>query len=185
MEYYEEKQTGLADGATEVVTVEEAKAWGVIETSLDDAVITSIIISAREMVESFISKDIVSKNRVVFVDYPQLDDDVYVIELGYPAKSDTVTVTSGTTTLTEGTHYDLVGIDGRIVKFYSLHKDLKVEYESDPVTSPSELSLAKDATKVLVEQIYDNRGNLEGDSDIQVMDSNVKCMLMPIKAIYM
>ncbi len=185
MEIYQERQTGLASGATEIMDAAAVKSWAAIDTDLDDTVITSIIVAAREMVENFISKDLVSKNRELFVDELEYDGETYIISLPYNAKTGTIVVTSGTTTLTLNTNYEIIGIGGRYIKFTGNHKNVKVVYESDPIASASEVELAKSAVKVLIEQVYDNRANLEGDSDIVVMDGNTKKMLAPLKSIYM
>lgn len=185
MEFNENEQVGLAPLATEIVTVADAKSWAVIETDLDDAVLTSLIVTARQMIESYTSKDMVSKDRISFVGELEFDDTNYFAELEYPAKSSTVVVEVDGETLTVVDDYELVGINGRYIKFQTNHKDVTITYESKPLTSPSEIELAKSATKMLIEQIYDNRGNLEGDSDIMIMDNNVKKLLTPLKYIYM
>jgi uncharacterized phiE125 gp8 family phage protein len=184
MEIYLPKQIGLADGATELVSVEDAKAWAAIDTVLDDTVVGSIIVAAREMVETFISKDVISKQRVLYIDRPEYDGEKYMVFLPYTAKESSVVVTAGTTTLTVDTDYEFVGIEGDYIQFSTLFTDITISYNSDPIVSPSELSLANAAVKVLIEQIYDNRANLEGDSDILILDENVKQMLIPIKMIY-
>lgn len=183
MEIYESKQTGLATGAMEVITVDDVKAWSVVETSLDDAVITAIIVSAREMVENFLSKDMVSKNRILFVDEPE--DSENTVILPYNAKDGTIAVNVNGTDLTEGDDYCIVGIGNKYIRLTTYGTNITVTYESDPISSPSELELAKSATKVLIEQIYDNRANLEGDEDIMILDRNVKIMLNPIRTMYL
>jgi len=184
MEIYLPKQIGLADGAEELVSVEDAKSWAAIDTSLDDTIIGSIIVSAREMVETFISKDLISKQRILYVDKPEYDGEKYMVFLPYTAKENSVVVTSGTTTLTVNTDYEFVGIEGDYIQFSTLFTDVSISYDSNPIVSPSELSLANAAVRVLIEQIYDNRANLEGDSDILIMDQNVRQMLIPIKMMY-
>ena len=185
MEIYQEKQTGLAAGAIELISVADAKSWAVVDTDLDDAVITSIIVSAREMVENFISKDLVSKDREFFVDTPEYDGVYYTLTLPYPAKTNTIVITSNTALLADDIDYQLVGLGGNYIQFQGLYTDVKVTYESEPIVSPSEVTLANSATKVLIEQIYDNRANLEGDNDILIMDMNIKSMLTPLKEIYL
>lgn len=183
MEIYESKQLGLATGATEPILVDDAKEWGAIDSDMDDAVIGSIIVAAREMVESFLSKDMVSKNRVLFVDEPE--DSENTVILPYNAKDGTITVNVNGTDLTENDDYCIVGIGNKYIRLTTYGTNITVTYESDPISSPSELELAKAATKVLIEQIYDNRANLEGDEDIVILDRNVKMMLNPIRTMYL
>ena len=183
MEIYESKQTGLASGASEPITVADVKGWSLIETTADDTVIEAIIVSAREMVENFLSKDIVSKDRILFVDEPE--DSENTIILPYGAKDGTITVNVDGEDLTLGDDYTIVGIGNKYIRLNSYGTNITINYESDTISSPSELELAKSATKVLIEQVYDNRANLEGDSDIIMLDRNVKMMLNPLRTMYL
>lgn len=184
MKVYESKQTGLATGVAELISIEDVKEWAAIDTDLDDAVIASIISSAREMVESFISKDLISKNRLLFTS--EMDDKVnHIVVLPYNAKDGTITVKAEGNLLVEGSDYEVVGIGGKYIKFNTLLENILVEYESQPINSASELDLANSATKVLIEQIYNNRANLEGGEDIDVFDTRIKKMLSPVRTIYL
>lgn len=184
MKISQEEQSSLAAGAVELVTVEEAKEWSVIETDLDDSIVEALIVSAREIVEAFISKDMISKNRIQFEECPEYDGEKYMVILDYASVDGTVNIDADGTTLVEGTDFDFVGLGNRYIKLYSNQVNMTITYESKPIVSASEITLAKAATKVLVEQIYDNRANLEGDSDIVIMDDNVKSLLSPIRMMY-
>ncbi|MBL4881222.1 MAG: hypothetical protein JKX82_07845 [Oleispira sp.] len=185
MKIYEEVDLGLAAGATEPISVVDAKSWAIIDTNLDDSVIESIIVSARIMAETFLSRDIISKDRKVFVDYPVEDDGIYSVCLTYPAKTSTLVVVSDGDTLIADTDYKVIGIQNHIIEFSASYPDITITYESEPIVSLPEFNSAESAVKSLIEQIYDNRGNLEGDSDIRILDSNIKRMLMPLKRIYL
>ena len=54
------------DGS-EIVTLQEAKDYARIDTSADDTLITSMIVSARQALETYLSRDIVAKTRSYFV----------------------------------------------------------------------------------------------------------------------
>jgi hypothetical protein len=179
MEIYEDDAIGLAAGAIEIITPADVKAWSLIETDLDDDIILSIIVSAREMIEHFISKDLISKERVFFADELDYDGEKYTATLDRYAKPNTIVATSN------GTDYELIGLSGSYIKFYNYASNVTINYESKPIASSSEIQLAKSAVKVLIEQIYDNRGNLEGDEDIVIRDMNVKKILAPLRTIYL
>jgi hypothetical protein len=185
MEIYEDDAIGLAAGAIEIITPADVKAWSLIETDLDDDIILSIIVSAREMIEHFISKDLISKERVFFADELDYDGEKYTATLDRYAKPNTIVATSNGVALVNGTDYELIGLSGSYIKFYNYASNVTINYESKPIASSSEIQLAKSAVKVLIEQIYDNRGNLEGDEDIVIRDMNVKKILAPLRTIYL
>lgn len=181
------KSLGLAVGATEPVSVDDAKAWAAIDSTLDDAVIQSIIITAREMCENFISRDIVSKNYSYFDPNPEIWADSYhYVSLPRPTNSSLVTlVQDANGALIEDTDWEFYGIDGRIIRLFQTPSEfVRVSFASDPVLSPLQQELIQAAVKTLIEQIYDNRANLEGDSDIMILDKNIKQILTPAKYVY-
>lgn len=182
MEVFNSIVTSLVTADTEPISVSEAKTWALIDTSADDTVIGSIITSAREMVEAFISRDLVAKNRVVYIDNPDATE--LTIKLPYPANTSEVTIVSDGVTLIEDDNYEFVGIDGRYIKFYNCLCDLTITYKSAPISDPSELNLAKNSTRVLIEQIYDARGNVESDVMPVVLNMNLRTMLTPLKSCY-
>lgn len=183
MEIYESIQTGLASGATEPVLLADVKSWALIDTDADDTVIGAIIVTAREMVESFISRDLVSKDRIVFIDKPDEPDEDPIC-LPYDAKTGTLTIEADGVLLVEDDDYEFVGVSGRYINLFSSKIKIKISFESNPITSPSELTLAEDATKVLIEQIYNNRGTVESDIMPDVFNESVKTMLNPIRHMY-
>ena len=54
------------DGS-EIVTLQEAKDYARIDTSADDDLVTSMIVSARQALETYLSRDIVGKTRTYWV----------------------------------------------------------------------------------------------------------------------
>ncbi|NQY00849.1 MAG: phage head-tail connector protein [Flavobacteriaceae bacterium] len=183
MQIYESKLIGRAAGAIDPISVDDAKDWASIDTETDNDLLGKIISSATEMVESFLSKDIVSKDRQLFVDEPE--DSENTIILPYNAKDGTVVVNVDGTELTEDEDYTILGIGNKYIRLSNYGKNITISYTSDPISNNSELELVVSATKCLIEQVYDNRANLEGDSEIMVMDMNVKRMLNPIRTIYL
>jgi len=187
MEIYDLVEKGLATGATEPVTVAEAKTWGVIETSLDDAVITSLITTARDMVEAYISRDLIPKTYTLYTDeILAYGGDDYVIDLCVSTNLASVTsVSDDFDIFTSGTDYEIIGASGsKLLLKRNYGGNITVDFDSIAIQSPSHLETCKSAIKSLIEQIYDNRGNLEGDSDIMVMDRNIKAILAPVRNAY-
>lgn len=184
MEIYEPRLVGLSVGATEPVTVEEAKTWAAIDTTLDDAVIGSIITSARVIAEKFISRDLVQKDYKLRTNQFEYDDYGYYIELQRASSKTLVaSVADYAGAKTVDVDWFMDDISGNFIRFNSPpSRWVEVEFSSLPVElTTSEADLLKSAIKVLAEQIYDNRANLEGDSDITIMDDNIKTMLTPLK----
>lgn len=178
---------GIASGATEPVSVADAKSWSAIDTSLDDAVISAIIVSAREMCETYLSRDVIAKDYEYFEPSPESGEDgCYYVVLPRPTSEGLIaSVSDSNGTLTASTDWEMYGVNGRIIKLLQAPSGaVTVTFESLPVTSESDLELIKSGIKSLAEQIYDNRANLEGDSDIMVLDRNIKMTLKPAKYVY-
>ncbi len=183
MKVYESEQTGLAAGATEPISVSDVKSWSNIETDLDDAMLEFIIVSAREMVESFLSKDIVSKNRIFFIDKPNEED--YMVILPFNAKVSTISVSANNETLTIDEDYEVVGIGGKYIRLFNYQTNIKVTYESDPHLSPTQLQLAYSATKALIEQVYDTSADLDMVENGMILGVNIKKMLNPLRTMFL
>lgn len=186
MEIYDLVQKGLAAGETEPVTVAEAKSWGVIETSLDDAVITSLITTAREMVEAYISRDLIPKTYTLYTDEILAYGDYFTIDLCVSTNLASIaSVADEFETFTSSTDYEVIGASGsKLLIKRNYGGRITVEFDSIAMQSSTHLETCKSAIKSLIEQLYDNRGNLEGDSDIMVMDRNIKAMLAPVRNTY-
>jgi len=184
MDIYEPRLVGLSVGAVEPVTVAEAKTWAAIDTALDDAVIGSIITSARVMAEKFISRDLVQKDYKLRTNQFEADEYGYYIEIQRASSKALITsVTDYDGAKTIDVDWFMDDISGNFIRFNSPpSRWVEVEFSSLPAElTTSEAELLKSAIKVMAEQIYDNRANLEGDSDITIMDDNIKTMLTPLK----
>ena len=95
----------VSETGSEPVSVSEAKAYALIDTTADDTEIGYLITSARRMIESFLNKDILAKNRKLYI--PFVTDGIMQL---YYAPVDTInSVTVGTTAYTSD-QYDVYGV---------------------------------------------------------------------------
>ena len=92
-------------GTTEPVTIEEAKNYLRINNTQDDALITSMIKSARRDAERYLNSDIVAKERVVYYDVLTNEINLYFAPV---ASIDSITI-DGTAVPT--TDYEQNGLD--------------------------------------------------------------------------
>lgn len=79
---YYDRERGLTgyyvnntDSADQIVTLQEVKDMLVVSGNADDNLLTSMIISAREVIESYIDKSLLTQTWTLFLnDYPRCDD---------------------------------------------------------------------------------------------------------------
>lgn len=174
---------GLVAGATEPVTVDDVKNWSAIDTTLDDTIIEGIISGARVMCENYASNDSVSQSYEYFVPEPHLEEDgYYYVELPRRAAENGIINIKDADGNFESVDWEFYGIDRRTIKLVNGYEEwVSIEFESQATESASHLQTFKSAIKTVVEQIYDNRANLEGDEDIMILEKNTKKMLHPVK----
>lgn len=171
----------MVAGQVEPVTVAEAKSWSAIDTSLDDTILDGIITSARILCENYMANDTVPQTYEYYQPSPVLEDDgYYYVEL--PRNADTITSIEDKDGAFALADYEFVGVEQRVIKLVNGYNEfVKVVFNSVALASAEDLKLAKVGIRMVAEQIYDNRANLEGDEDIQVIDSNAKRTLYPLK----
>lgn len=156
--YYENKsiqydmiinqETGI-----EPVTVEEAKAWALIDTSADDTQIGYMITSVRQALETYLSRDIVAKNRTLYIEYQGSAD----VILPFAPINDIVSVVVGSsnTVLVADSDYFVRGVSDKRIEFASFPKDyVRINYTTEGIL----LQNVKDAIKASFEYLYDSRG---------------------------
>lgn len=133
------------DGS-EIVTLQEAKDYARIDTDSDDTLITSMIVSARQALETYLSRDIVAKTRSYFV--PSSSDGC--INLPF-APIDTITsVESDGEALT----YTAYGLDDKYIQLESYPATrVTIVYVTLGMTEDQ----LKTSIKMLVSTYYDNR----------------------------
>lgn len=155
----------------EIVTTADAKAYMRVDTSSDDTLIGNMITQARIWCENYLSKDIVSKTRIYFVQ--DLDDR---ITLPFAPVSSITTVTAEAVTA----EYKSYGVDKEILELQSLPaRDVKVTYDTLGISD----DLLKQAIKQLVATYYENRSDFisSGAGGFELIPSTVSHILQTYK----
>ena len=148
-----------ATTGSEIVTVSAAKDFIRIDTSDDDTLIGNMIEQARLWCENYISRDIVAKTRVYYLEEADSRFDIPFAPL---ASISSVTV-DGT-----AADYDTYGVYDEVILLNSLPaKDIKVTYTTEGMND----GLLQQAILQLVSTYYDNRADfivMQGVSFVEV-----------------
>ena len=160
----------LSETGTEPVSVSEAKAWALIDTSSDDTEIDYLITTARRMVESYINKDILPKQRKYYS--PYVTDGVLALPYAPVDTIDSVLV--GTTTYTSN-QYDVYGAYGAQMDFSSEIEDALVTYTTTGFVPDQQVN---EAIKALVQHLYNAQGVIEESDIADGMPKHIKQMLI-------
>ena len=150
---------------SEIVSTAEAKEFIRVDTTADDNIIGEMITTARIVCENYIGKDIVAKNRTVYVSY--LDQK---IELPYApvASISSVTVDGSTAT------YKTRGLDNQLIELDTLPaKEVKITYITAGLTDAN----IEHAIKQLVSTYYDNRSEFVTGTIVAEVPTNIKSLL--------
>lgn len=158
---------------SEILTTSEAKDFIRVDTSADDTIIGQMITQARIWCENFISRDIVAKNRTLYL---ASVNDRFVLPFSPVASISSVTV-EGTAT----TDYETYGLDDTIIALNMLpSKEVKVTY----ITSGQSDSLLKQAISQLVATYYDNRNDFVLGTIVNEVPTSVKNILSSYKNMF-
>ena len=158
---------------SEILTTSEAKDFIRVDTSADDTIIGQMITQARIWCENYISRDIVAKNRTLYL---ASVNERFVLPFSPVASISSVTV-EGTAT----TDYETYGLDDTIIALNMLpSKEVKVTY----VTSGQSDSLLKQAISQLVATYYDNRNDFVLGTIVNEVPTSVKNILSSYKNMF-
>ncbi len=158
---------------SEILAISEAKSFIRVDTSADDTIIGQMITQARIWCENYISRDIVAKNRTLYL---ASVNDRFVLPFSPVASISSITV-EGTAT----TDYETYGLDDTIVSLNMLpSKEVKVTY----VTSGLSDDLLKQAISQLVATYYDNRNDFVVGSAVNEVPTSVKNILSSQKNMF-
>ena len=144
---------------SEPVTTSEAKDWGLIDTSAEDTLIGTMITSVREALETYISRDIVARNRTYYIEHV----DCSTIDLPFAPIDAVSSVTYGDDddALTVNNDYYVRGVSDKRIELVSYPKEyVKVTYTTLGLSDQS----VKDAIKATFEYLYDSRGLVSQDN---------------------
>jgi len=157
----------------ELVTLEEAKNYCRIDTSADDTLIELLIASARQQIESYLSRDIVAKDRSLFLDYT--DGNIYLpwgpIDIVTAVYIDSAMTTDFTT----------IGI-----------KEINVLLGSGPAKLVQVLyttlgmndAAIKQAMLQLISTLYENRADFKTGTIVSTIDTTTKVILAGFKNVF-
>lgn len=158
---------------SEILTTSEAKDFIRVDTSADDTIIGQMITQARIWCENYISRDIVAKNRTLYL---ASVNERFVLPFSPVASVSSVTV-EGTAT----TDYETYGLDDTIIALNMLpSKEVKVTY----ITSGQSDSLLKQAISQLVATYYDNRNDFVLGTIVNEVPTSVKNILSSYKNMF-
>lgn len=166
----------ISESGSEPITVTEAKSWALIDTDADDAEIGTLITTARKMVEAYINKDILAKQRQYYS--PIVLNNIMSLPYRPVATIDEVIV--GTTTYAS-TQYNVYGLDNGFLDFGFEAENVKVTYTTTGLTANQNVL---DAIKGVVEYLYNSQGVIEETDLPRTMPRHIKKMLIGSKNVY-
>lgn len=178
MSIYEDQIVSVT--GSEPVSTTEVKEWALIDTSAEDALIGLMITTVRIKCESYLSRDIVAKDRKYLVERSEDGK----IEIPWSPINAVSTVTYGTdnTAATLNSDYYLRGLEAKRVDFVSYPKDwVTITYSTLGLTDQN----IKDAIKATFEALYNSRGIISLD-ELQMFDlpEYAKQLLLPSKKMF-
>lgn len=148
------------DGS-EIVTLQEAKDYARVDTSADDDLITSMIVSARQALETYLSRDIVGKTRTYWI--PSSIDGC--IEIPFSPVTSITSVESNS----EALPYTSYGLDDVYIQLSSYPaSNIQITYVTTGMTQDE----LKTSIKMLVSTYYDNREDyVDGTINVLPIDA--------------
>lgn len=162
--YHQQLKVNSTTGS-EIVSTEEAKTFIRVDISADDTIIGEMITTARIVCENFLGKDIVAKNRTVYI--PFLNDR---LNLPFAPVASISSVTVDDTTAT----YKSKGLDKELIELDQLPaREVKITYVTAGLTG----SNIEHAIKQLVSTYYDNRSDYVTGTIVADLPTNVKALL--------
>lgn len=154
---------------SEIVTKATVKGFARIDTTADDDLIDRMITQARIVVENYIGKDIVAKNRTYFSFF---EGERFSLPFAPVATISSVKVEGNTAT------YESKGLDKEILALNQLPaKEVEVTY----ITAGLDDSLLQQAIIQLVTTYYDNRSDFVTGTIVSDIPTNVKGILSSYK----
>lgn len=158
---------------SEIISVSDAKNYIRIDTSEDDTLLGYMITSARLQAESYLSRDIVSKQRKFFLD--NCKDGEINIPYGPITSIDVVKINSVTTT-----NYEVKGLGDKMLYIEPTIKDVEITFTTTGMND----GLLKQALLQMVSTLYDNRTDYVNGTISTKLDSNSQAILDGYKSVW-
>jgi len=169
--YFAQTKVNSVTGS-EIITLTEAKDYIRVDTTDDDTLITSIIKQARIYAENYMSRDIVAKNRSLYLPYVEKR---FLLPFSPIASISSVTVEGIATTA-----YETFGLLDDIISLNSRpSKDVEVTYITEGMSD----ELLKGAVLQLVSTFYDNRSDFV-TGNISEIPTTTKQILTSYKSMF-
>ena len=157
---------------TEIISTADVKSYARIDTTADDTLIGQMITQGRIVLENYISRDIVAKNRTF---YRSFIDDRFEVPF-----APVTTITSITVEDTTAAH-TVHGLDKSIIELSeSPAKDMEMVY----ITTGLSDSAIKEALLQFVSTLYENRVDFVEGKTIQKIPTSSKELLSSYKALF-
>lgn len=157
---------------SEIISTADVKSYARIDTTADDTLIGQMITQARIVLENYISRDIVAKNRTY---YRSFIDDRFEVPFAPVATITSITVED--TTAAHTVH----GLDKSIIELSeSPAKDMEMVY----ITTGLSDSAIKEALLQFVSTLYENRVDFVEGKTIQKIPTSSKELLSSYKALF-
>lgn len=155
----------ISESSTEIISVADAKNYIRIDTTADDTLLGLMIVSARKQAESYISRDIIAKNRTYYV--PKTDGEIDLL-FGPIDEVNTVTVKGATA------EYTTLGLDDlTVVLNAGPAVNLEINYDTTGMSD----GLLKQVLLQMVSSLYDNRTDYVQGITVNELPSNFRRIL--------
>lgn len=162
-----------SETGSELLTVQDVKDYCRIDTASDDTLIGVLIVSARKQMENYISRDIVAKERSMFMDKTNGR-----ISLTWGPIDSITTVTVGGTVTTD---FETIGLNEKMI---ILDSGPALNVQVDYVTLGMSDDLLKQAMLQLVSTLYDNRADFVTGTIVASIDTTSKIILAGYRNVF-
>jgi hypothetical protein len=163
----------VSEIGSEIIDSSDVKLYCKIDYSNDDALITRMINQARVWCENYISKDIVSKQRIYFI--PKTSG---MFDLPFAPVS---TIDELKIDGVISTDYEVVGLNTETIELNSGEaKNIEIKYTTLGFSD----SLLKQAMLQLISTYYENREDFMVSQSVSEIPTNVKSILSSFKTMF-
>lgn len=158
---------------SEIISVSDCKNYIRIDTSEDDTLLGFMITSARLQAESYLSRDIVSKQRKYFLDNSY--DGKIDVPYGPISSIDSVTIGG-----VAETGYTTYGLGDLMVEIDPTDKAIEITFTTEGMND----GLLKQVLLQMVSTLYDNRTDYVNGTISTELDSSYKRILDGYKSVW-
>ena len=157
---------------SELIDLEIAKSFLRVDTSADNTLITKMIVTARVCLENYLSRDIVAKNRTVYI--PYLGSRIN-LPFAPVASISSVTVDGSAAT------HEVKGLNNEVVELATLPaSEVKITYITEGLSG----SNFEHAMLQLVSTYYDNRAEFVTGEAVNEIPTSVRMFLAGEKNLF-